>query len=93
MADEIVLVYAFLDALAANAAASAAALEGDSALMDLEFTGTPEVTSAYRSFLGKWDKHRNTLRDGIAAAGEAFVVTRDSFQTCETQLIAALQGE
>jgi len=92
MADEIVLVYAFLDTLAANARSSADALTGGSALLDQSFGGTPEITSAYRHFLGRWDEHRGTLRDGITAAADAFDVTREAFRQCEAELIAALEG-
>lgn len=88
--DEILVVYAFLDTLAANAKSSAEALESGSTLMDLEFTGTPEITGAYRDFLGKWDKHRDQLREGVAAAAQAFEVTSQTFRDVEDQLIAAL---
>ena len=89
--DEILVVYAFLDTLAANAKTSAEALANGSTMMDLEFAGTPEVTDAYRDFLGKWDKHRGGLREGVAAAAQAFEVTSQAFRDIEDELIAALE--
>lgn len=92
MADELVVVYAFLDTLAANARSSADALEAGSLLIDLTFAGTPEISSAYRDFLDRWDEHRGVLRDGIAGAADAFGVTSEAFQRCEARLVAGLDG-
>lgn len=91
--DELLVVYAFLDSLAANARTSAEALASGSTLIDLQFTRTPEITNAYRSFLDAWDEHRGGLHDGVAAAADAFETTSAAFCELEQQLIAALAGD
>ncbi|HWL45402.1 MAG TPA: hypothetical protein VNQ73_20840 [Ilumatobacter sp.] len=89
---DIVVVYAFLDALEHHARTTAEALDAGSQLMNLEFTGNPDVTTAYADFLGRWDEHRGGLRDGVAAAADALRAVRDAFMCAEDQLIAALGG-
>ena len=91
--DDIVIVYAFLDTLASNAQHSADMLDDSSEAMQLSFTGNRDVENAYEDFLGKWDKHRGDLREGVAAAAQAFAAVSQAFKDCEEQLIAALDGE
>lgn len=91
--DEILIVYAFLDTLASNAKTSAEALAEGSQMTELSFSGNPQVTDAFRDFLGKWDEHRGGLHEGVAAAADAFQATSTAFHDAEAQLIAALNGE
>jgi len=91
MADEIVVVYAWLDALAANAMACAGALADGSGLTSFEFTGNRKVTDAYHDFLGKWDENRGELHAGIEAVANAFTVSSEAFHETELELIASLE--
>jgi hypothetical protein len=93
MAGEILVVYAFLETLESHARTTAESLDRASQMMNLEFTGNPEVSDAYSDFLGKWDKHRGGLRDGVAAAADALLPVRQSFSQAEDQLVAALAGD
>lgn len=90
MAGDIVVVYAFLETLEHHARTTAGALDGASQLMNLEFTGNPEVTDAYAQFLGRWDEHRGGLRAGVAAAADALAAVRAAFLQAEEHLVAAL---
>jgi hypothetical protein len=92
MAGEILVVYAFLETLESHARTTAESLDGASQMMNLEFTGNPDVTDAYSDFLGKWDEHRGRLRDGVAAAADALLAVRQAFSQAEDQLVAALAG-
>ena len=93
MAGEILVVYAFLETLESHARTTAESLDGASQMMNLEFTANPDVTDAYSDFLGRWDKHRNGLRDGVAAAADALLAVRQAFAQAEDQLVAALAGD
>jgi uncharacterized protein YukE len=92
MAGEILVVYAFLETLESHARATAESLDDASQMMNLEFTGNPDVSDAYSDFLGKWDEHRSGLRDGVAAAADALHAVRQAFAQAEDQLVAALGG-
>lgn len=89
--EEIVIVYAYLDALAANARNTAEALAGSSQMTALHFDGCGEINSAYDDFLGKWDKHRGELHTGVTAAADAFAVVCEAFCAAEDELCAALE--
>jgi len=90
---EIRIAYALLDTLAADAATAAEALAEGSSIVDLDFTGTPEITAAYRRFLDRWDKHRGALQSSIAAAAEAFGIVSQTFADTEDRLIGLLAGD
>jgi hypothetical protein len=89
--EEIVIVYAYLDALEANARNTAEALASSSQMVKLHFDGTDEVNNAYDDFLGKWDKHRGDLHTGVTAAADAFKVVCQAFCDAEDELCAALE--
>jgi len=89
--EEIVIVYAYLDALAANARSTAEALASSSQMSDLYFDGNDEINNAYDDFLGKWDKHRGDLHTGVTAAADAFAVVSEAFCAAEDELCAALE--
>jgi len=92
MAGEIVIVYAYLDTLASSARDVAQLLEESSSALDLSFPHNERVTSAYDGFLGKWDRHRSKLREGVDGAAEALQLVSDTFRQSEDELIAALEG-
>ncbi|HUF97559.1 MAG TPA: hypothetical protein VMM60_05465 [Ilumatobacter sp.] len=91
-ANDIVIVYAYLDTLASNALSAAGLLAESSAAMSLTFPGNEAVDGVYDDFLGEWDKHREQLRASIEGAGSAFQAVSAAFVAAEEQLIAALNG-
>lgn len=93
MAADIVIVYAYLDTLAGHARAAAELLDGSSSAMNLTFTGNPGVTNAYDDFVGRWDRHRDKLSEGVSAAADAFEAVSAAFVATEDALIEALAGE
>lgn len=88
--DDLLIVYAYLDTLAHHCRTVATSLDDGSKAMELSFDGNPRVTDAYDDFLGRWDKHRGTLRDGVGAAADAFEAVSAAFRNCEDELIAGL---
>lgn len=89
--DEIVIVYAYLDALEANARSTAEALASSSEMVKLSFAGSDDVNDAYDDFLDKWDKHRGDLHTGVTAVADAFKVVGEAFCAAEDELCAALE--
>lgn len=92
MDGEILIAFAFLETLEHHARTAADALDGASQMMTLEFTGNPEITDAYADFLGRWDEHRGSVRDGITVVADTLRVVREAFTQVEDQLVAALNG-
>lgn len=90
--EEIRIVHAYLDTLAGNARVASTMMAERSGLAQLEFSGNPGVQGGFNDLLGRWDRHRATLSEGIGATADAFEAVRDAFAATEHELVGALDG-
>lgn len=94
MSDQLLIVYAYLDTLAANAQTAVDSLSENSSLMDLDFGEDEQVNEKYDDLHGRWDEHRGKLIEGMQAAADAFGAVSTSFSGLEDELVNSLnQGE